>query len=380
MAFEGDVKDFGLSEIFQLISVQQKSGMLLVNCEKKIAIFFHDGMIVSTRDRRDRTRDPLKDYLLRYGFLNRSEMNNLQQIQIETKLDLTEIMLSEKYYSEDELKTIFTDQIYETIQEILSWPKSHYKFISGNKLLQGVKNFSSIRVDAVLMESMRRIDEFPRLKTTFPSLEMMFKNIAKQDNKLPELTRNEDFIYELLEEEMKLSELISKGKMASFNIYEALKGLLEKELLQIARESIPEIETPLHKEKNEIYSGKRVLPTFATLLTLLACLFIGEFAIPSVLAPGWPLHSVQANPNRYIASTTKTYLAGNLEEIKTRQLEKKVRSALSEYMAERKSYPLTLEILSIRGFIPEETCTRANQAGFKYKLDKNSQSYLLNRE
>jgi len=101
MAFEGDVKDFGLSEILQLISVQQKSGMLLVNCEEKMAIFFRDGMLISTRDRRDRTRDPLKDYLLRYGFLSRSEMNSLQQIQTETKLDLTEIMLSEKYFSED---------------------------------------------------------------------------------------------------------------------------------------------------------------------------------------------------------------------------------------------------------------------------------------
>ena len=285
MAFEGDVKDFGLSEIFQLISVQQKSGMLLANYESKIAIFFRDGMIISTRDRRDRTRDPLKDYLLRYGFLSRSEMNNLQQIQIETKLDLTEIMLSEKYYSEDELKTIYTDQIFETIQEILTWPKSHYKFISGNKLLQGVKNFSSIRVDAVLMESMRRIDEFPRLKAIFPSLEMTLKNTAKQNNERPELTRNEEFVYELLEEEMKLSRLISKGKMARFNIYEALKGLLEKKLVQITRKSTPEIKTVINEEKNEKLSKKRFLPTFMTMLALLACFFIGEFAIPRILAP-----------------------------------------------------------------------------------------------
>jgi hypothetical protein len=288
-------------------------------------------------------------------------------------------MLSEKYYSEDELKTIFTDQIYETMQEVLSWPRSHYKFISGNKLLQGIKNYSSIRVDAVLMESMRRIDELPGLKNTFPSLEMILKSKSKQGDKQPELTRNEDFIYELLENEIKLSTLISKGRMASFNVYETLKGLLEKELLQIVSEPIPEIETPLHEERNEIYSGKWFLPTFMTLLTLLACFFIGEFAIPSILAPGWPLRSGQTQPNKNIAATTGACLAGNLEEIKTRQLEKKVRSALSEYMAERGSYPLTLEILSIRGFIPEKSCMRANQAGFKYKLDKNSQSYLFKR-
>ncbi len=380
MAFEGDVKDFGLSEILQLISVQQKSGMLLVNCEEKIAIFFRDGMLISTRDRRDRTRDPLKDYLLRYGFLSRSEMNSLQQIQTETKLDLTEIMLSEKYFSEDELKTISVDQIYETIQEVLSWPRSHYKFISGNKLLQGVKSFSDIRVDAILMESMRRIDEFPELKNRFPSSEMTFKNIVKPGEKRPELTRNEDFIYELLEEEMEFSKLISNGKMALFSIYEALKNLSEKELLQVTQKSTPEIEVTPPEEKEKTYSKRRFLPASITILILLACFFIGEFAVPYLLFPGWSLLSSKTRADTRTAATTDTYLNGNLDEIKMRQLEKKIRSALSEYMAERESYPLTLEILSIRGFISEDVCARANQAGFNYSLDKNTQSYLFKRK
>ena len=95
MALEGNAGDFGLSEIFQLISIQKKSGMLSVSGDENMAIFFQDGLIASTRDRRARSRDPLKDYLLRYGFIGRDEMNNLQQIQARSKMDLTDILLQE---------------------------------------------------------------------------------------------------------------------------------------------------------------------------------------------------------------------------------------------------------------------------------------------
>ena len=146
MALEGNAKDFGLSEIFQLIAIQKKSGMLSVSGEENLAIFFQDGLIVSTRDRRAKSRDPLKDYLLRYGFIGRDEMNKLQQIQARSGLDLTDILLQEKYFSEDELSTIFTEQIYETVQEVLSWPKSYYKFVTGSGVLVGVPTFTLLKV------------------------------------------------------------------------------------------------------------------------------------------------------------------------------------------------------------------------------------------
>ena len=163
MALEGNARDFGLSEIFQLIAIQKKSGMLSVSGDKNMAIFFQDGFIVSTRDRRTKTRDPLKDYLLNYGFIGRDEMNNLQQIQARSGMDLSDILLQEKYFSDDELNTIFTDQIYETIQEVLSWPKSYYKFVTGSGVLVGVRTFSALKVEGLLMESMRRIDEYPEM-------------------------------------------------------------------------------------------------------------------------------------------------------------------------------------------------------------------------
>ena len=124
MALEGNAKDFGLSEILQLIALQKKTGLLTITGDQTMVIYFRDGRVISTRDRRKMAYDPLQSYLLDYGFVSANEMSRLQQIQGETNLDLIDILVSEKKFSEDELRIIFAEQIQETIQDVLSWPKS----------------------------------------------------------------------------------------------------------------------------------------------------------------------------------------------------------------------------------------------------------------
>jgi len=378
MGFEGDVKDFGLSEIFQLISVQQKSGMLLVTGEEQLAVYFREGMIISTRDRRNRGRDPLKEYLLRYGFLSRKEMNNLLHIQSEAKLDLTEILLSEKYFSQDELTVIFNEQIFESVQEVLSWPKSHYKFVTGNSLLTGVTSFASIKVDAVLMESMRRIDEIKELKRIFPTPEMIFKRAEIQPGASPEMTENEEFLYELLEEERSLNGLIASGKMPRFCVYEALRELLDKELLQIIEDHEPESINVESAPVEQTSSRGSLKPYFIAAALLLSSFFIGEFAVPWILPPGWSMTTSErktATPPR-----TSGFTAVTLKEIRNRQLEKRLESALEDYLAVKGSYPLTLDVLSIRGFVSSDVVTEARNEGITYKLGGDPGTYHLYRQ
>ena len=50
MALKGKIDDFGIVEIFQLISQQQRSGVLTIqSSEKKADILFSNGMISKAR-------------------------------------------------------------------------------------------------------------------------------------------------------------------------------------------------------------------------------------------------------------------------------------------------------------------------------------------
>ncbi len=378
MALEGNVKDFGLSEIFQLIALQKKTGMLSVTADETVAIYFRDGEIISTRDRRSQLRDPLKDYLINYGFLEHSEIKRIEKIQSETKMDLTDILIREKFFSEDELGVIYYDQIQETMQEVLGWPKSYYKFNIGSQMLQGVQSHASIKVEGVLMESMRRIDEFPELFRIFTSEKMAVKRLEMPQEDPPKLDRQEEFVYELLEEDTRIEKLIATAKMARFCTYEALKNLLEKGLLEITEKPIEEKAVEVEPKIVEKKRRKPVLlPSFATVLLLFAAFAVGECLIPFLLPPGWCSATLQ-NPYE-TTSQNGTLLAEGLGEMNLRYTEAALRQGLEEHRASRGSYPISLEVLTAKKIVPRRILDEAQQHGFTYRAADDYLSYSLSR-
>jgi hypothetical protein len=379
MALEGNVKDFGLSEIFQLIALQKKSGMLSVTADETIAIYFSDGEIISTRDRRSQLRDPLKDYLIDYGFIEKSDIERIEKIQSETKMDLTDILIREKFFSEDELNVIYYDQIQETMQVVLSWPKSYYKFNIGNQMLQGVQSFASIKVEGVLMESMRRIDEFPELLRIFTSEKMAVKRLEMPEENPPKLDRQEEFVYEMLENETRIETAIASAKMARFCTYEALKNLLEKGLLEITEKPVEE--KPVEETAPKIVAKRKrkplLLPTFATLMILVAAIAIGECFFPVLMPPGWcgSLLSMSTDTK----SQSGTLLAEGTEELNTRYIEAKLKHALEEHKATRGVYPISIEALAAKKIIAQRILDEAQRLGIAYGTADNGTSYHLTR-
>jgi hypothetical protein len=322
--------------------------------------------------------DPYRDYILKYGYLSREELERIQHIQAESNLDLTDILASEKKFSEDELRIIFAEQIQETIQEILGWPKSQYKFIIGSQVLQGVKSFGSLKVEGLLMESMRRIDEFPELLRIFPSEDTIVKRLPMPADARPALDELEESMYELLKEEMRIGEILPKAQMARFCTFEILKNLLEKELLQIIEIAKPvavEIAEPAAEEHAP--RARRSIPLMAAAGILAFCFAFGEIAVPRMMPPGWGLFrraSARSGP-----SANATSLATNLAELNIRLLEAAVRGGLEEHLALKGAYPASLETLVSNGLLSrklfDETCSR----GLHYGVIRGGKSYSFER-
>ncbi len=379
MALEGNVKDFGLSEILQLVALQKKTGMLAIDGEKTIVIYFSEGLIVSMRDRRRIAPDPLREYIVRYGLLSGEEMTRLDRIQEETKLDLTDILLSEKKFSEDELRELFAEQIQESIQEILTWPKSEYKFIIGSQTLQGVRTFGGMKVEGLLMESMRRIDEYPELLRLFPSDDTILKRVVPAEGKRPELDQTEEEIYELLASSMTLGGLVPKARIARFCALEYLKQLLEKGLLQVTPVEKPE---PVAETRGEEKSFDRA-PSYRAPVALAAAgalalsLALGELAVPRLLPPGWGFLRGQTAPAG--SALRAGVIFPGISGIKERLLERTIHDELEEHLALTGVYPPSLESLAEKGLLTEKTLASAKALGWSYRLDRGGKNYSLER-
>ncbi len=366
MSLEGNLSSFGLSEILQLIAVQQKSGMLSISRQSSsMKLFFREGKIVSTRDRRRSGGDPLKDYLARYGILSLDEIARLTELSTQSKLDITDVIVSERALSEDELKTHCRNHIQEAVHDVLTWEQCSYKFIAGIEVTNGVKPLAEVGVEGLLMESMRRIDEFPLiLKELSDGRMTVNKREGAGDAK--DLTANEKAVLSLLTGGRSIDYLVSNARIPRFDTYEALKFLKEKNLIEVEAAPISDQgadKAVVGKKRARARTRKNAFPTLAACAAFVAC---GIWGVRCV-APFFRLDPAAASEH---GDASRSSTARN-------RFEAQIRWNLEVYRAKNGSYPKDLSDLNGQDSVPESFSRRASEFSFRYYLTPEGDRYIL---
>jgi hypothetical protein len=361
MALEGNLSSFGLEEILQLIAVQQKTGMLSVTInEKSTVLFFRDGKIISTRDRRSKTRDPFREYLMRYGVLSREELVRVTQIGTQSKLDLLDILTSEKFLDEQALTRQWRLHIQETLHDVLTWDQCSYKFVSGDEIIGGVKSLGEHIVEPLLMECMRRIDEYPILQEMFPTEGIRIAATGREIDPEAEMWESEKSVLAALKTPRAVRDIMSRAKMPAFDTFEALKLLKEKGLIVI------EAEVHVSSEAGDASATKRArrqhgnpLVMGACVIVFTACAFAGAWH-DADRAAALAQNGILSNDNAYRA-----------------RVEYHVRWLIEAYKARNGFYPGDLGELKKSGLADHSTLTRAAALELRYKLTSDRQAYTL---
>jgi hypothetical protein len=367
MSLEGNLTSFGLAEILQLIAGQQKTGLLSVTRQtSSMKLFFKEGRIVSTRDRRKGAVDPLKDYLARYGIISSREIVRLTELSTRAKLDITDVILSEGTLTEDELKRHCRNHIQETVYDILTWEQCSYKFIAGSQVMEGVRVLADLPVEGLLMESMRWIDEFPLMLEEFPTGETTVKRkegAAAQE----ELTRNETAVLELLADERTVDDLIAHAKIPRFETIEALRQLKEKGLVEAEHRASPTAERDTAEPPGKPRATTQrpnLMPLVASAVVFVACVLWGA---RSVL----PFHRLGRSAGD--AAVAKVEVLSTDRD----RIEENLRWCLEVYRAKYGSYPKDLSVLEDAKIAPPSLFERAREHSFRYHLTPGGYRYIL---
>lgn len=363
MSLEGNLTAFGLSEILQLIAVQQKSGMLAISSQDRAKVlFFREGKIMSTRDRRRKTKDPLKDYLTRYGILSREDLLRLTQIGAQSKLDMTDIVTSEGFIDTDELDIHYRNHIQEEVHELLTWEQCSYKFIPGDDVIDGIKNLGEFSIEGMLMESMRRIDEFPSMLEQFPDLGTLI-TIVKEPEEDEELTTTGRAMLALLDKERALGHLISHGKVPRFDVYEALKHLKDKGIIDATFDQELEIIEAEHIAATKVETRRN--RNFFPVLVVLALFGSSAFWGAKTVAPH--IKMIQARGGQ----------VNKVPTIERSRVESELRFKLDAYRAVHGAYPSALQLLRKSELANKAFLDRVNTHAFRYHLTADGTRYTL---
>jgi Domain of unknown function (DUF4388) len=180
VALQGTIKDFGLPDIFQLIGLQRKTGILtLVNEKDKesVTVTFENGMVVMSDSSHRRLEDRLGNVLVKQGKVSRERLEEALATQKQTLQRLGHILASTSAITTRDLREALQVQVSQIVFRVFRWRDGRYQFSAADTVDYDRENFVPMSTDFILMEGIRMVDEWPIIEKRIPSLDIVFRPV-----------------------------------------------------------------------------------------------------------------------------------------------------------------------------------------------------------
>jgi hypothetical protein len=196
MALEGTLRDFSLADIFQLIGLQRKTGVLsLRSPDDVVTISFVDGKVVAADSLTDRLEDRLGQILIKTGAISAEELTASLKEQMETLERLGRVLLRRKAIDRESLREALQRQTLQIIFRVFRWQDGDYNFSQEVSVDYDPDLVVPITAESILMEGARMLDEWPIIERRISHRGMLFVPTPAVSNL--EVVEGEDELLEL---------------------------------------------------------------------------------------------------------------------------------------------------------------------------------------
>jgi hypothetical protein len=360
MALEGNIKEFGVTDILQLISQQQKSGILTVEQEdQKVEIYFVEGQVAGTRSSSRTVKDTLGDILVRAKLLSPQDQKRALNIQKETLEYLGEILIKNQLVSKRDLTRAILSQTYETCYDIFQWKEGSYQF--NPRPARSCATLAPVMsVDALILDVLRMIDEWPEVHATITSFDLIFQTVSEinpQDH-----TKEELLVLSLSDGQRTTQQIIDESLLGRFQTCKIFVGLLQKG-------SVVQISSSKVVQKASTHWIARQ-PLVATVSYGVLCLVIAVL----LLLPTSPLRSYSL-----LANTDNSPIA-LLQQYQDNILLLRLEKALGVYLIRNGTYPRGLHELISKAVLSENDLELQKGQTILYRLERDSYILRIDRQ
>jgi hypothetical protein len=175
MILSGDLKDFSLADVLQLLLQQRKSGVLhLENGRERAELYISQGNINGVRVNGGTPEAKVRDMLVENGRMGAREAADLERVSEDMGRPLLATLIAKGYLSEADREEWLQIISEDMVCELFSWQGGKYEFGTGLKAQAASGSHMNLSTEFACMEGMRRIDEWPRLREAIPDGRSVF--------------------------------------------------------------------------------------------------------------------------------------------------------------------------------------------------------------
>jgi hypothetical protein len=174
MALKGNLRDFSVTQLLNLVNVARKTGTLVVErTQEQVFVSFKEGKLAFARNGAD--AGGLTMVLYHARKLNAAQVRAInERASGMTDKELGLLLINANYLSQQEILTSLQNYYLSMVNRLFTWSEGLFHF-ENDLLPPNDKITVRLNLENLIIDGSRRMREYEQLQNEIPSLEMALK-------------------------------------------------------------------------------------------------------------------------------------------------------------------------------------------------------------
>ncbi len=248
VALNGNLQDFGIAEVFQLIGQQRKTGMLNIeHAGRGVCLAFDAGSVVWGAPAARGLDEVLGQRLIRCGFMTADALTTLHGEARTSGRPFRALLVSQGVISNVDLEAIDSLITHDTIFDVLRWTEGSFHF-SAQAIQHDRPPEKLLGAEQILMDGLRMVDEWQTFRAKVPPLESIVErtgDVAAHRERVGREGESQaeyfERIVQLIDGRMSLQRVIDLSRLGLFDATRAIAELADAGLITTVEKKGPQV-------------------------------------------------------------------------------------------------------------------------------------------
>lgn len=240
MALKGNLQDFSVTQLLNLINLAGKSGALLVQGPNEGArLFFRAGKLAFAQltSEGGQRQASLPNILHRAEKINTAQLNTLQaRAAAMSDKELGLLLINSGYVTQQDILESLQGYFVHVIQQLFTWVEGRFAFDTEQDVPES-KIPVRMALEDIIMEGSRQVGEWEKLSNEIPNLDMALAFTDRPGVNLKKVNLNveEWRVVSYINPKNSIRQIAKATKMSEVEIRRIVYGLLQAGLIKLIR-------------------------------------------------------------------------------------------------------------------------------------------------
>jgi len=359
IALHGNLRDFGIAEVFQLIGQQRKTGTLMVG-EEGDAVFlaFDEGRVVTGGPvGQEEDGGALGRQLVRSGHLTRDQLRDLVGESARSARPIADLLVAGGRMDGETLAEVQDLLTRETVFDIMRRKSGQFRF-TAESIEHDRPRERLLGAEQILMDGLRMLDEWQTFSAAVPSEETVFRRLGDLESSRAwaqaggdERLRQVERVLKLIDGRLTVRRVIDLSRIGTFDATRVLAELRQAGLIEVG---IEEVRRAPRRRATPAATGPWLRAAVAAIVPFVLLAWLGAAALDRRGATGGLPGS--AIPDRFLHRVGASHEAALLRQL------------IEVHRFETGAHPVRLELLAERAARADRSLTPARLAAYYYAV------------